>query len=336
MAESNLSSPRSAVPLIGRVPEMGRLRALLVDAQRGKGRTAVLSGVAGVGKSRLLSELLREAASRGFATLEARCFEPERLVAGSLISDLLDSWPVPVNVASTSRPDTGDGNHVAIPGIAAGIDGESGAFHRGFRRLVAELAAQRPVVLAVDDLHWADDFSLVALQYLALRAEPLRVLLVLSYEPDQATDGARRVLADLNRARACSLFPLAGLNREEVGRFIRETRGPSSLAFADRIFSLSDGIPFFVEELLAASGVDAAGDELHLPPSLQEAVAQSLDPLSPNARQVATLASVVGRRFDFELLAALTGLERVQLIDLVRGLVEAGVLRSHLPRTSLD
>jgi DNA-binding CsgD family transcriptional regulator len=200
------------------------------------------------------------------------------------------------------------------------------------------LTRGRPVLCVLEDLHWSDDTSLEFLHYLARRSAAHRLLLLLTYRSDEVRPSLRHFLAQLDRERLTQEILLARLTREEVEAMLRAIFAlPRSahVELADPLYTLTEGNPFFVEEILKS--LMASGEifyangsferkplgELHIPRSVQDAVQQRTNQLSESARRVVMLAAVAGRRFDFALLQALTKHDEDHLLQLFKELMAA-------------
>jgi DNA-binding CsgD family transcriptional regulator len=342
--------------LVGRAAVVDALDGA-IDAAGSSGRRMVLiCGEAGVGKSRLAAEGKAYAAARGFLVLEGACFPQDRFSPYAPVLDLLRarfaghaadsiaelvgpfarelSWLLPDLVPSPAQPSA------ASPFLAS-LDAEQERW-RLFAALAYSLEDQsggRPILVAVEDLQWADDASLDVLLHLARRATGSVVLLG-TYRSEDADPRLRAWLAELDRQRLIQELPLAPLGRDDVAAMLSAIFGertPTPQRVADAIFDLSEGNPFVVEELLAtlvgAREVRQTADgwrwrdlsplEWQLPRSLRAAVQQRAGRLGPAAREVLTLTAVIGRHFDFELLQHLAGVDERTLVTLIKELIAA-------------
>jgi DNA-binding CsgD family transcriptional regulator len=191
--------------------------------------------------------------------------------------------------------------------------------------------------VVIEDLHWCDETSLEVALALAREAPTLPLLLVLTYRSDEIPAELGALLATLDRERLAVDMTLPRLSPSDVGAMIRAILGlpRPPPAFVETLYTITEGNPFFVEEMLksltTAGDLTLTGDgwerillqSLHLPRSVQITVQQRLMRLSAPAREVLTLAAVAGRRFDFDLLQALTGRDDVALIRLIKELIGA-------------
>jgi len=339
--------------LIGRGHDLASLRLLVDRAKSGQGHVALLSGEAGIGKSRLVAEVKTEALTHDFWLLQGSCFPTDYAIPYAPLLDLLRSHipsrelALAVDIEPLSQaffpllPDLGymfsGGPHSPSE---HSLDPEQEK-RRRFEVLAHYLIAQArkyPVLLVVEDIHWSDDISLEFLHYLARRCALHPLLLLLSYRSDEVHPNLRHFLAKLDRERLAQEIPLARLTREEVEGMLQAIfASPRSLGLElpDQLYELTEGNPFFIEEVLKS--LIAAGElyytnghwerkersSLHIPRSVQDAVQQRTDRLSTSARQVLTLAAVAGRRFDFALLQALTEHDEQHLLHLIKELISA-------------
>jgi DNA-binding CsgD family transcriptional regulator len=340
--------------LIGRTDDLATLHLLVDRAGKGQGGVALLSGEAGIGKSRLVAEVKAEALAHDFWLLQGSCFPTDHAIPYAPLLDLLRSHysshsaalpPTEVGpMAQAFLPLLPDLGHVLVgesfPPTLPSLDPEQEK-RRRFEVLAHFLTTQagkHPVLLVVEDLHWSDDISLEFLHYLARRCSVHRHLLLLTYRSDEVRPSLRHFLAQLDREHLAQEIPLARLTREELEAMLRAIFAlPRSLRLElpDQLYGITEGNPFFIEEVLKS--LIAAGDifytngrwdrkplgELHIPRSVQDAVELRTDRLSESARRVLTLAAVAGRRFDFALLQALTKHDEDQLLTLIKELMAA-------------
>ncbi len=352
--EARFTSPIMCPVLIGRVHERTTLRLLADRAKSGQGQVALLSGEAGIGKSRLVAEVKIYAASHDFLLVQGSCFPTDHAIPYAPLLDLLRSFlsshpsvlPAPevkqvVQAFLPLLPDLGYvfAGGTPLPTLSS-LDPEQEK-RRRFEILTHFLTSQasmHPVLLVLEDLHWSDDTSLEFLHYLARRCAAHRLLLLLTYRSDEVRPSLRHFLAHLDRERLVKESLLARLTRDEVEAMLRAIFAlpPSArLELPDPIYTLTEGNPFFVEEalksLIAAGEIFYANGrwdrkplgELHVPRSIQDAVQQRTDQLSDSARRVLTLAAVAGRRFDFALLHELTQYDELPLLLLIKELIAA-------------
>src|SRR5713226_5919409 len=352
--EVQFAPPVICPVLIGRAHDLTTLHLLVDRAQSGQGQVALVSGEAGIGKSRLVAEVKTYAASHDFLLVQGSCFPTDHAIPYAPLLDLLRSFltghpsPLPApevkQVAQAFLPLLPDAGHVLVgtpPASMLPVLDPEQEKRRRFEILAHFLtnpARTRPVLLVVEDLHWSDDTSLEFLHYLARRCSAHRLLLLLTYRSDEVRPVLRHFLAQLDRERLTQEILLVRLTRDEVEAMLRAIFAlPRSahVELADPLSTLTEGNPFFVEEILkslmASGGIVYSNRsfqgketrELHIPRSVQDAVQQRTDQLSESARRVLILAAVAGRRFDFALLQALTKHDEDHLLQLFKELMGA-------------
>src|SRR5215469_5225963 len=318
--------------LIDRVSELATLHALIDQAKSGSGQVAFLYGEAGVGKSRLLAEAKASAFAQGFLLLQGNCFQPDISYPYAPLLDLLRSAAsqLAVTIASELSPFSHE-LHQLLPDIvplppdlaplsSPDPEQEKRRLFAALTQFFTDQATRQPVLLVIEDIHWSDDTSLEFLHYLARHCSAHPLFLLLTYRSDEVRPSLTHFLAQLDRERLVQEISLARLTRDEVDAMLRAIFAlPRStrLELPDPIYTLAEGNPFFVEEILKSLIV--AGDifyvdgrwerkplgELHIPRSVKDVVQQRTDHLSDGARRVLSLAAVAGRHFDFALLQAL-------------------------------
>jgi len=352
--EAWFTPPIMCPVLIGRAHDLTTLRLLVDRAKSSQGQVAVLSGEAGIGKSRLVAEVKNYAGSHDFLLVQGSCFPTDHAIPYAPLLDLLRSFlsshpsTLPTreveSFAQAFLPLLPDLGHLlpsgTPPSTLPALDPEQEK-RRRFETLAHFLTSQtsaRPMLLVVEDLHWSDDTSLEFLHYLARRCAAHRLLLLLTYRSDELHASLRHFLAQLDRERLSQECSLARLTRDEVEAMLRAIFAlPHSLRLEllALLYALTEGNPFFVEEVLtslvATRNIFYANGhwerkelhELSIPRSVQDAVQQRTDRLSAPAQQVLTLAAVAGRRFDFALLQELTHHDEEHLLQLIKELIAA-------------
>ena len=337
------NKPVSSPVLIGRQHEVASLHVLVDQAGQGHGQVVVLSGEAGIGKSRLAAEVHTYAQAQGFLVLQGACFPTDRSAPYAPLLDLLDSAPA-ADLEPLARELASLHPGLAPPPAGETPFGPHDPPQNQRRRFVTltqffiELATRQPVLLTVEDLHWSDDTSLEFLHYLARRCVHHPLLLVLTYRHDEIHPGLSIWLAHLDREHLTHEFVLTRLSRSEVDAMLRaifELPRPTPAHILDAIYELTEGNPFFIEEILRSLITAGAHGSAHaiwegqpasdlpIPRSIQGAVQQRLAHLSDAARQVVSLAAVAGRRFDFGFLQHITQQDEPALLALMKELIAA-------------
>jgi DNA-binding CsgD family transcriptional regulator/tetratricopeptide (TPR) repeat protein len=349
-----VNSPRILSPdLIGRDADLEVLQSWLTDITKGLARNVLISGAAGLGKSALLRSLAARARAVGGEFLSGDCVEVEALRPFGPFVQILRSVDREFSAGTLRRILRNDAPELTrlLPELASGgalasalEAGERYRIHESFVTLFRVLAARSPIVVAVEDLHWADGATLELMTYLARGLRGERVMLTATYRPDGA-EGSRLMadaLADLERGRLISAIRLVSLTKEETARLIKRALRldrPPAAGLVDAIDSRCEGNPFFIEEVLQALAdrgdiVHAGGawhiqrpvTDIAIPESIRVAVGQRVARLPATARRAVQSASVIGRRFDFEVLRAVTdGSDEMLLADL-RAAIDAQIV----------
>ena len=326
--------------MVGRAAELRRLKSRADGLT--EPRVVMLSGEAGVGKSRLVQEFVETLGDRPILIGHA---EPGPLgrpfhVLHGAIEGLVGSWTeVPEELAARAQP-----LRSLLAPIAPGLAGDASATVdativgeqslRAAVDLVRYLLDGRPGVLVAEDLHWADADSLLLIGRLATTPD-LPLLIVGTFRTGVADN---RQLADMldrvGRQRLVEYLELRPLNDAQVAEWLRAVYGGSvSWRAATDLARRTSGNPFFLEELVSsAPGVDV--DSLcdrPLPSSVSEAVLRHLDGLEDAERRIVDSAAVLGRRIPFDLLAIVSGVGEDDLIETMRMLVARGLIREIEP-----
>jgi tetratricopeptide (TPR) repeat protein/DNA-binding CsgD family transcriptional regulator len=340
--------------LIGRNAELTALEGCLEAAARGQGGVVLLSGEAGIGKSRLVAELRRSTEDFDFQLLGGQCFPTDRACPYAPLLDLLGTFLAPLSPSQIVTV-LGASARALVPLLYEPIQHlpELASLSPLFpldpeqeqRRLFAQLSdvflratTARPLLLVIEDLHWSDESTLEFLHFFARKTAGHRLLVVLSYRNDEVHQPLRSLLAQFDRERQRQEVILERLSRANTETFLQTVlQGTRSLpaGMLDALFDLTEGNPFFLEEVLKALIVarelveDPDGwrwkraDTWHIPLSLHNAVELRLTRLSTDARQVLQLAAVAGRRFDFTLLQEITRYDETYLVELMKEAIVA-------------
>jgi DNA-binding NarL/FixJ family response regulator/tetratricopeptide (TPR) repeat protein len=323
---------------IGRSVQLAYLRDALHDTEAsGIGRSVVIGGEAGIGKSRLVERFVGEIGS-GAKALSGACLEvgedalpyaPFVEILRALVRDTpTERLPAVLGPgrAELTRLLPELAARAADLAQPAGPDRASQA--RLFELILGVLermAAEQSLVVVIEDVHWADRSTRDLIGFLARALRDDRVLLVLTTRTDAAGDavGNLAFLAELEREDNVERLELQPFDRDEIAE---QASGlldePPEPAVVDRLLARSDGNPFYVEELILARAVAGPG----LPPVLRDVVAARVARLSPAARDVLRAAAAAGRRVDDELLAAALDRSPRDLAGALREAVDSGIL----------
>ena len=292
----------SASRLIGRAGELAELEAAFDEAASGAASLAFLAGESGVGKSRLLHTLLERARAKGGCGIGGECVELGRdeLPYAPLVSALRTLVREQDRALDRLSPSTRQGLAQLLPELdpAAAAAADHDDHYRPFEGLLGLLetmAEETPMVLWLDDVHWADNATRHFLFYLAANLpDHVRLLTVIAYRSDQLHRGhpLRPLLAELGRGRRVRRLELEPFDRGEVATQLDDILGAAPDPDAvERFFERGEGNPLFTEELLAA-GADGRG---RLPSTLRDALLLRIERLSETARGLLRILAVGGR-----------------------------------------
>ena len=289
---------------VGREQELAQLVAGLDDAIGGRGRLFLLVGEAGIGKSRLADELIQAARARRVDVAVGRCWE-----AGGAPA----YWPWVQSLRELGGDALFESDHKAD---------DEGARFRLFDATVRFLVSrERPLVLFLDDMHAADEPSVLLLEFLARELAQARILVVVA-----CRDASR--LAEVMREPIAVRVALGGLSEDAVGEYVDAEL--DSREFASALYERTEGNPLFLAEtvrLLATEG------RIAIPPSVRDVIVRRLARLGEDCNRVLVLAAVLGREFDHSALAAMGELTEDQLLDPLDEAMRARVV-SEVPGTT--
>ena len=330
-----MSAPTISAPLVGRTDELAALRSALAAVRDGTPASVLIGGEAGVGKSRLLSEFTAAEQAAGTRVLTGGCLElgpdglpfaPFTAVLRDLVRELGPDGLAGLLAGGTIRelarllPELGEP-------LATVDAGEARA--RLFEQvlvLLERLAESAPIVLAIEDAHWADQSSRDLLAFLIRNQRALDgVLIVVTYRSDELhrTHPLRPLIAELDRVDWVQRIDLPRLTRREAGELATWITGRvPDATWTDRLYRRTEGNPLFLETLLASQDTETG----ELPDSLRDLVLISVRRLPEESQEVLRIASTGGRRIGHALLAAVSGLEPDQLIRVLRPAVTANIL----------
>lgn len=339
----------SGIPLVARDRELDRLRTVFEQAAGGTATAILISGDAGVGKTRITEELTTVARDKGALVLTGRCLDagetglpylpfaealsqtPDRervVLAHPALARLFPDVTLPENLR-------GENNLATITAVVPGVGGRVGnrpeqdigqlQLFDAVHALLTGLAATTPVVLVLEDLHWADGSTRRLLSFLVARLRDQRVLIVGTYRGDDLhrRHPLRPLLAELVRQPALERLDLTPFNAADSRQFVTtlaDDNLPDELV--REVAGRSEGNAFFAEELLAAYTEDGES----LPATLVDVLLARVERLSETAQHVVRVASVSGRRVPHADLMAVTELPEPELEEALREAVQHHVL----------
>lgn len=331
--------------LVDREEELGTLKGSLESMLSGRGQVVMAAGEPGIGKTRLAQELLVYARLRGCLAVVGKCFEQEITIPYLPIAETLRAMcreiadhqlqtVIGAHAAELVKlvPDLGLRMRDLHPSPALEPEQERLRLFEHVTAFLSAAARMRPAVILLDDLHWADTATLQLLRYIARNVRSDRILLIGTYRDVELdrTHPLGNALREMNRERLYTRILLRRLTPDHVGEMIRaifQTRQPVSVEFRDLIYKETEGNPFFVEEVLkhlvevgALYIIEGRWErkeihEIEVPQSVREVIGRRLERLSSEGVEALTVASVIGREFEFDLLrSALASNGDVQLV----------------------
>ena len=338
------SQPRRA--FVGRESETAELGKLLARAKSGRGSLVLIGGEPGVGKTRLCEEILADAGEQQLLVLSGHSYEGEGVQSFIPFVESLEA-------ASRTVPRTNFRAALAeaapeiaklmpelrrtFPDIPEPIqlpaEQQQRYLFNGFREFILRLSRQTPIVWLLDDLHWAEESSLLLLQHLAQEIDSLPVLLLGTYRDVELEVGKpfEKALSQLVRQRLARRITLRRLPQASVGDLLESLAGrrpPDSLVQV--IYHETEGNPFFVEEVfehLSEEGKlfdeegrwksDLKTGELEVPEGVRLVIGRRLERLSPQSPKILSAAAIIGRAFELGTLESLEGLDPDDVLDAI-------------------
>ena len=327
-----MTARMTSLRFVGRSGQLAELDAALADAGQGRPSLALVGGDSGVGKSRLADELARRAREAGARVLWGDCVElgdgelPYAPLLSALRPLVRDRDPVLDELPPALRA----GLETVLPGFgagpAAGEVGQSRTFE-ALLALIEGLGAASPVLLVIEDLHWADSSTRAFLGFLARSICDERVLVLGTYRSDELhrRHPLRPLLAELGRDPGTRMLELHAFTEEELGEQLEGIlSGSPDPDLVERLYERSEGNALFTEEILAA-GLDGRGA---LPPTLRDALMLRVERLPTQAQELLRWLACQPAA-DHELLAAVCELEPAELRDALREAVASQIVVVH-------
>ena len=354
---STLPGPLRLTPAFafaGRARELAALTALLPRADGEGRRAALISGEPGSGKSRLVRELAGRLAAEGALVLYGACDAVVPAPYGPFVEalDRLVSQADPDELRADLGPSGGELTRLLPelssvvgglpPPLAADADAERHRLHTAIVELLASLGARVPVLLVLEDVHWADAATLLVVRHLARAGADARMLLVATFRDAEADMPAElaETLVDVARSEGVVRVRLGGLSDDDVGEFVRNATGAAARPeVLEAIGNLTDGNAFLLtelwRELVDSHAIEVRASTVRLTrpvaeigtrETVREVVTQRLARLEPVTGHVIELAAVVGAEFELQTLRQAAALPEGQLLDAIDDVVRSGLV----------
>ena len=333
---------------IGRSDELRLMRSALIRATSGGGGTVLLAGEAGIGKTTTANEIARFGREKGCEVLLGSCHEGSgapaywpwkqimrAFVHGRDAADALEILGPRAPIIAEAVPHVAE--HLGdLPSAPAIADQNSARFrlHDAFATVLHDASERTPLVVVVDDLHWADEGSLQFLEFLAHQISGTPTLLIGTYRDTEITQGhpLHRCLGDLERVPTFEQIRLEGFVESEIGRLMKNLleRKLDRLSVTG-ILERTDGNPLYVK-LLAREMREEDATSHRVSASVREVITRRLERTPEICREVLPVAALLGREFDVTILGVVTGKSPGNLEKILDGAVGGGVIerqRSH-------
>ncbi len=333
---------------VGRQAELEKLRKAFDEAFAGHGSLVMLVGEPGIGKTRTAQELETYARMRGAQVLWGRTHETGGAPAYWPWYQVGNAYAAANDIAAIG-PQLPPGANGELSRIFTWLrqqpnfvepepitDPESAQFRlfEAYAAFIRAMATQTPLLIALDDLHWADKPSLLLLQHLGRELSRLRVLIVGNYRDTDLsrTHPLSEALAGLNRDPGFARVVLRGLSRAEVANYIRAAANVEpGREVLDRIYEETEGNAFFLSEvvnLMAQEGTltKESVSEIRIPDGVREALGRRLNRLSEEANELLQVAAIIGREFTYDMLTLLGDRDEEALLKLIEQALDGRVI----------
>lgn len=330
--------------LVGRQSELAALASLLEDVEKGESAVAVLSGEAGIGKTALIGAMLSLSREHGFQALSGRAVELERDLPFAVVANAFENR---IDAPSTDSVDDAllSLAPIVFPSLAplskqdqkrAGPD-ERHRLLRTMQSLLEKMADERPLLFALDDLHWADPASIDLVCHLLYRRMKSPCLLLFASRLQQTEPRLCTAFDEAERHRRTLRIELTPLSAADAEQLLGEKIDPS---LRGEIYRESGGNPLYLEQLAGAARTGAIApkqaaesSQLNVPPAVKAAIGGELEILSPGARTLLEGAALLGEPFDPELAAETAGITRAEALHALDETLDVGlVLPAGAPR----
>jgi DNA-binding SARP family transcriptional activator len=340
-----LVSAPTGLPFAGRAIEMEQLRALWSRAASGRGCVAFVAGEAGIGKTRLASEFAARAEAEGGRVLWGTTAYPETapyqafaeaLRAALGIVAALDVKPIWLSTIRQLVPELGE-RRAGLPVLGAvDPEREQTRLLEALTACVAGLARPRPLVLVLEDLHWAGAATISAFEFVARRVEQHAILLVATYRDDETPSSLRSVRRSLQQDASAQHLALGRLRFEAVSHIVASTLAGTDDdgGTAKKLWQASEGSPLFLSELIRDAAESAMGSSL--PVTLQNVIESRVARLTSGARSILEIVCVIGPAFDIDVTREITGWDEHALLEALDELLARHLIREAGRRPGFD
>jgi DNA-binding SARP family transcriptional activator/tetratricopeptide (TPR) repeat protein len=337
-AGAEFFATRAGAPFVGRRSELERLQSYFGRAAEGGRLLVLLEGEPGIGKTRLALQFMAACEAEGAVALYGRCdaetlipyqpfLEALRRYVARTDPDRLAPWRGELGRVIPELESTGEAPRPLEPS-------ERYRLFDAASEVLTDIARTQPVVLVLDDLHWADTPTLLMMRQLARAADDAPVMIVASYRDTERPPQLVDILAQLRREQYLETIELRGLDETDASALIGEFSSDAMPEHINRaLLDETKGNPFFLEEMVRHIGSGRASAEgngapwpAELPEGIREVIGRRLATLSERTSEVLTTASVIGREFRIELLEALGSYNEDELDDVVDESVSAHVI----------
>ena len=335
------TGPRLEAEMVGRDAEFQRLRARLDRARTGDGGAVLLAGEAGIGKSRLLSELARVAEEQHVRVVRGRAlfdggpaYHPWRQVLSEALDGPALGLTEGLETFVKGQPDFTGARAASLrrllqldAGDSHDLSGPDQLWEAAVTTLQA-VARRRPLLVMLDDLHWADTSSLQLFRFAAAQAHGHKMLLVGAFRPEEAEGEAAsgsvgEVTRLLGREEGVEVVQLARLDRAATSAMVDEllAQHVAGTRLGERIFTETEGNPLFILEVAKLVSTAEGGlEDMAIPTRVVDVVEHRLDRLTQQERDALEVASVEGEYFHVGPIASVLELTRIRTLKLLQGL----------------
>ncbi|MDA0160159.1 AAA family ATPase [Solirubrobacter ginsenosidimutans] len=329
-------------PLVGRAAELDVIDRSLGTFGRGRIAPLVLEGEPGIGKTRLLAALVERADARRCIVLTGCASELERDLPFWVFVDALDAYVAgldPRVIASLPTDVRSELAHVlpslseTVIAAAPGLQDDRYRVHRAMRELLERLAARQPLVLVLDDVHWADAASVDLLAALLRSPPDAPVFLVMAARPRQLDERLAAALERTARQDELVRISLGGLSREAAGELLGTANG------VEQLYDETGGNPFYLQQLARSQGASGGAarqpglEAIGVPAAVIASLAEEFGVLSPETQRVLRGAAVSGDPFELDLACAAAGIDADAALEAFDELLALGLVRAtEIPR----